>query len=647
MNTYTYKKRRGILKSRGRGTKRLGGDIHKHNVFKHIISVGYELETSSLSKLTLVYPKTGMDENPFLMNTDTARKDLDILQKKNGEEDGEEFELDDKWALRQEEDMEINAYDRYKKVDKNVSFLITNDIVESPFVKFLGRTCAKIEEEQAFFSENFVKTELKNKMYKFQETNGKKYDIQFVFHDDEVPCGVFSDVEWILTYYKPPRARNILIDTFANVVLNLLYHLRDLELIPGSIRINTCAGSSPQIKEPDIPFIGVGGDSIRSESKRSESKKSEMEICEIVAKKPEKRILFHKPGTNLYYLQSHYFEKEMTIKDACITPQMTFSAHISNVVPIMKALVKDTIRSIPTSMEILDERFKTLNHIDFCVELLLKGYNETETTYKIINSSGDKTIYKSIRAYMFLILYKLFLFYNIYLQKKDTKYFKDALFFNSRHSNYILYQSLKEKIRIYFFGGFGGVGGFGGEEGQESEEGEEDSEEDRIEQTCIDIIQRLFVQKSILEKHLIEDIKFVRKNAFSIYNRIGKGSSSYGNPANSLISYFDFFENPYEYKNVDIEGEIIYHDWLEYKRIDAFSSKMDLKSDIVLIEFRAFTRVLSSYIYSILDTENKKKMTHGICNQMTRNYKADVKGISISVLEDFYRHYQDSLKKKK
>ena len=634
-NRNTNKKRRGIIDckrpSRGsRNTKRLGGDIHKHNVFKHIISVGYELETSSLSKLTLVYPKTGMNEIPFLMNTDTARKDLDILQKKNGEgeDDEAEFELDDKWALRQEEEMEINAYNRYKKVDKNVSFLITNDIVDSPFVKFLSRNCEKIEEEKAFFSENFVKTELKNKMYKFQETNGKKYDIQFVFHEDDVPCGVFSDVEWIFTYYKPPRARNIIIDTFANVVLNLLYHLRDLELIPGSLMINTCAGYSPIIK--NVPFLGVGGDSVKLESKKLESKK--MEKCEIVAKKPEKRILFHKPDTNLYYLQSHYFDKEMTIKDACITPQMTFSAHISNVVPIMKALVKDTIRSIPTSMEILDERFKTLNHIDFCVELLLKGYNQEETTYKIINnSSGDKTIYKSIRAYMFLILYKLFLFYNIYLQKKDTKYFKDALFFNSRHSNYVLYQSLKQNIRVYFFGGFGS---------------EEDTESDRIEQTCIDIIQRLFVQKSILEKHLIEDINFVRKNAFSIKNRVEKSSSFYGNPAKSLISYFDFFENPYEYENINSEGEIIYYDWLEYKRIDAFSSKMDLNSDIVLIEFRAFTRVLSSYIYSILDTENKKKMTNGICNQMTGKYQADLKGISISVLEDFYRHYNDSLKNK-
>jgi len=629
------RKKKGIIdckrlgRGRGRGTKRLGGDIHRHSVFKHIISIGYELETSSLSKLTLVYPKTGVNEIPFLMNTDTARKDLDIFQKKNMEEEEEEEELAEEWALRQEEVVELDAYDRNKKVDKNVSFLITNDIVESPLVKYLGRTCEPIEEEQALFSENFVKLELKNKMYKFQEENGKKYDIQFVFHnDEEVPCGVFSDVEWILTYYKPARARNIIIDTFANVVLNLLYHLRDLESIPGSLLINTCAGSSPIIK--DVPFLGGDGDSLRLESKKLESKKLETATCEIVAKKPEKRILFHKPGTSLYYLQSHYFEKEMTIKDACITPQMTFSAHISNVVPIMKELVKDTIRSIPNTSEIMDDRLKKMNGIEFCVDLLLKGYNQEETTHTFSNSSGDKTVYKSIRAYMFLILYKLFLFYNVYLQKKDTKYFKDALFFNSRHSNYVLYQSLKENIRVYFFGGEGVS---------------EDTDSERIEQICVDIIQRLFVQQDILETHLIEDITFVRKNAFSIENRIDKTSSSYGNPAKSLISYFDFFENPLEKENIDIEDEIIYHDWLEYKRIDAFSSKMDLNSDIVLIEFRAFPRMLSTYIYSILDTEKKKKMTHGPCNEMTRNYQADIKGFSLSVLEDFYRHYLGSLKK--
>ena len=29
----------------------IGGDIHKREIFKHILSIGYEFETSSLSKL--------------------------------------------------------------------------------------------------------------------------------------------------------------------------------------------------------------------------------------------------------------------------------------------------------------------------------------------------------------------------------------------------------------------------------------------------------------------------------------------------------------------------------------------------------------------------------------------------------------------
>jgi len=48
-----------------------------------------------------------------------------------------------------------------------------------------------------------------------------------------------------------------------------------------------------------------------------------------------------------------------------------------------------------------------------------------------------------------------------------------------------------------------------------------------------------------------------------------------------------------------------------------------------------------------LDTEKKKKMTHGPCNEMTSYYEPDIKWFSISLLEDFYRHYFGSLKKEK
>ena len=57
------------------------------------------------------------------------------------------------------------------------------------------------------------------------------------------------------------------------------------------------------------------------------------------------------------------------------------------------------------------------------------------------------------------------------------------------------------------------------------------------------------------------------------------------------------------------------------------------------MEFRTFTRLLSSYIYSIANKNTKQKMTHGICNQMAKNFKPDIKGISLSVLSDFYDYF--------
>jgi len=204
------------------------------------------------------------------------------------------------------------------------------------------------------------------------------------------------------------------------------------------------------------------------------------------------------------------------------------------------------------------------------------------------------------------------MFYNFYLEDENIKYFKDALFFNSRHSNYVFYKSLKKSILLYF---------------------ESLSTPIPIsELECISIIQKIIVQQKILENKFVkkDNIK-IRRNAFNIKNKLDKDASSYGNPAKSLISYLQHFEDP-----IDVSFT---NDWLEYKKIDAFSSKMDLNSDIVLMEFRTFTRLLSSYIYHIANKKTKQNMTHGICNQMAKNFKPDIKGISLSVLSDFYDHF--------
>lgn len=611
-----------------------GGDIHNRSVFKHILSIGYELETSSLSKWTLMN-ETALDGNPILLNTDTARKDLEMLQ--NISED--EYDEDNPFHLRREEELHFDAYDRNNKVDKNVSFLVTNDIVNSPFIQFLNKKCIGVEkekEEEILNSEAYVKIEekeeaeeylalevkeFKNTIYSFEDKNGKKYNMRFVFHDKVVPCGLFSDVEWIFTYYKPKQSGNIILDTFANTIHNLLLHVRDLKPIQGTIHINTCLSKK-------------GGN--------SQMKSKEQKTCDIIANNPQERILFHKPGTNLHYLQSHHYEDSkgttLGIEDICITPQMTFSAHISNIIPIMKNMINDTIRSIPTTTEILVSRLETLNKIEYIVNLLIGSYNESVTgsgSSKFVflnNTAAKKDEMKVIKSYLFLIFYKLFLFYQNYHNNTSTniQYFKNSLFFNSRHSNYILYDALKKSIRRYFG------------------ENENAPEEHEIPM----ILQKLCVQSEILEKYLVSDIKSLRKNIFRRTNIFDKKNISYGNPAKSLISYFQFFEDPIKNdENVDEDGTILYHDYLEYKRIDAYSAKMDLKSDIVLVELRVFTRLVSSYIYSILGDAKKKKMTNGICNRMTNNFQPDVKGLSLDVLSDFYDHYHEknpiSISKKK
>jgi hypothetical protein len=190
-----------------------------------------------------------------------------------------------------------------------------------------------------------------------------------------------------------------------------------------------------------------------------------------------------------------------------------------------------------------------------------------------------------------------------------------------------LYDALKKSIRRYFGDSLG---------------------KDDSTSTVVAIIQKLCVQSEILEKHMVSDITTLRKNVFRPSNHFDKKNASYGNPAKSLISYFHFFEDPInDDTNVDIDDNIIYHDYLEYKRIDAYSAKMDLKNDIVLIEFRVFARLLASYIYSILEERKKEKMRTGICNHMTRNFKPDVRALSLDVLSEFDDYYHKQHPKSK
>ena len=147
------------------------------------------------------------------------------------------------------------------------------------------------------------------------------------------------------------------------------------------------------------------------------------------------------------------------------------------------------------------------------------------------------------------------------------------------------------------------------------------------------IIKTLFVQHAVLVKYLLKDQneKLVRKNAFNLKNRLEKTDvKNYGNPHYSLASYFDFFEDPIENEDSDATK----HDWFEYKGIDANSTKMKIKDNIILVEFRQFPRLLMNYVASVLDEADRAEITQ-IAGPLT-----------FKILEKFIRKYDRSRKLK-
>jgi hypothetical protein len=395
-----------------------------------------------------------------------------------------------------------------------------------------------------------------------------------------------------LTYYNPKKGKNVILDTFINVIKNLVHHLESLEKTTGRLIMN--------FSNEDKEIIG----------------------------KPEYRALFHLPDSNLYYLETNLINEQLDIDKICLVPQMTFSCHIKDIIDIFKELTKDNIKLIENYNALSKERLKMIDNIETCINKLIENYNKSVKKDEKIIESRNKNLVKEMKGYLFLILFKLQRYFNAYLtdekvknKSKTAKYLKDTLFFNSRHVNYDLYQALKETIKTYF-----------------------SKVKPVTNSELVSIIQKLVIQQPILNKYLLEDIKNVRINAFSITNKLDKKNKSYGDPHYSLVSYFDFFEEPNLETERRNDKDEFFHDWLQYEGIDIYSSTTDINNGIVLTEVRTFARLIGSYMYSIGDAELKENMTNGICNRMRRIYQPDIGAFSILVLKQFVKLYEENKK---
>ena len=116
-------------------------------------------------------------------------------------------------------------------------FNITNDISKPKFNRTLKELCKNIVVPEG---ESIL--DIKNNLYKYQENSEeinkdkKEYNINFKFKQTtEQELYNFTNVEWVVTYYKPQQSNNVILDTFLNMIKNIVNHLDSFEPIPGQI----------------------------------------------------------------------------------------------------------------------------------------------------------------------------------------------------------------------------------------------------------------------------------------------------------------------------------------------------------------------------------------------------------------------------
>jgi hypothetical protein len=348
-------------------------------------------------------------------------------------------------------------------------------------------------------------------------------------------------------------------------------------------------------------------------------------------------------NTALYYLQTDQVNPDDTnsIDNVCSKTQMTFSAKAEDIIDVMLKITTDYtgfLHDIPEVSTNLTNKLITIKKIQQCVDRLYDYFTISNilTKDEKLKLRNKKIQIKQLKTYMFLILFKInrfyyFTFYNDLVKKgkrKNYKYLKDLLFFNSRHTNYVLYTEIKEKIKELL-------------EIPDEANAQSDTK-------VIQIIKELFLQPEILTEYLIEEEfkteeykDIIDTNTiFSKDTVVDKENDVYGNPSFSLKSYFDFFEDPIvNEKNTDIDGTTInYYDWLVYSDYDISSTNMDLKDDIVLLECRFFQDLLTGYFYHIGNETLKEQMTNGACNKMLGKIgNPNTRGFSIANFKEIIK----------
>ena len=179
-----------------------------HNVFQHILSIGYEFETHDLSKVSLV------DDRFIVSDTTNPGLKAKLLS-------GEAAPLDDhSFTLPHPE------YVNDPDMDGDVP---NNSIMMHTTVDF---------NEETPFDAQLANCENgnKNSLYAFKLAR-KVTPITFAKDLELNSCANFSGVEWIVTYYKPRPSPHIILNTYIDACSRIADQLHSFEQHTGKFMI--------------------------------------------------------------------------------------------------------------------------------------------------------------------------------------------------------------------------------------------------------------------------------------------------------------------------------------------------------------------------------------------------------------------------
>jgi len=565
-----------------------GGSLNPNKTFKKILSIGYEFESHDLAKLslhnnsrTLVNSDIALriiptqiekesikiadnhylfvripihddEEKPKPKKEPTPKKDpvededdeLAELQEEFEQEFDEEDEMDElerefleefeeenereALALRENESyLEYFNENRKRESAQNTKFQITNDLAEGDFLEMVKKECEG-------------KDIHKNKLFYFKTNHGKLFDIKFSepITDD---CYTFSGVEYVVTYYKPKQKNsNIIIDTFVDACSRILDHFGDMEKTAGSLLIKT--------GEDKYDTIGNLGD---------------------------KRALYHKPRTNLFYMSTYDDGDWKTTRppkglgDATFSPQMTFRCKSADLIDIMKEIMRADpgFKIGKASIKGVKDEYDYLIILEKVINGLFVAFNKKAT--KKIN--GNSVMGKILKTYVFMIFYKIYMYIEGHIGIKFQGYYlKDFIGFSSRHTNYDLYVRVKEILKEHY--------------------GVEDLKEVHAFFYQPDVLKPLYEFKKFEEEDYDENGDFVFGEPLT--TELPKKNKNYGDPMYSISSYFYHFEN---------SPANAADDWFLASRLDVFSTTFELHNDEILVENRYFKAEIGLWLRNHVD----------------------------------------------